>query len=91
MKFSDTRIKDFIDLWTLTRGDLKKDTLADAIERCFTRRGTEFDLERFDEIVGDKEFLEILNKSKLKKFPTIETPPMKEMLVEIRRTILSKG
>ncbi len=87
----NTRIKDFIDLWTLAQGNLNPTKLEDAITRCFERRQTSFDKKIFDEIVSDEDFLLLLNKAKDKKFQNIEAPSLETMLELIRKKIPFKN
>lgn len=46
-------LKDFIDLWSLSKIGIDQDKLAEAIKYCFKRRGTELDLQRLAAILTD--------------------------------------
>lgn len=78
----DTRTKDLIDLWSLRTHSSKMD-LKIAIERCFERRGTAFSLAQFDSISRNEEFIRFHDGQMKRRFKSLSTPAIGEMLSDI--------
>lgn len=82
----NTRLKDFIDLWNFTQLAGEKfsaEKCAKAIERCFTRRGTVMAPNRWEKILGDHEFQEIMEEARQRNFPNLPVPEVPTMFKEI--------
>lgn len=86
----NTRLKDFIDMWGLTRLDTKNfqpKKCASAIKRCFSRRGTKLDLEALVAILLDADFQEIMEEARLRNFSKLSLPTVPEMFQAIAEFI----
>lgn len=80
----NTRLKDFIDLWTLTQNELDSKKLHSAIKRCFERRETELNPSYWEEVLNNKQFAKLLEEARLRNFQTLVIPAVEDIFVEIR-------
>ncbi len=83
----NTRLKDFIDLWSLVRlGEdrLPRAKCAGAIKRCFRRRKSEMDPKQWTSILRDEEFQDLLEQARIRNFPKLQLPSVPEMFAEIQ-------
>ena len=81
----NTRLKDFVDLWNLTKQPMQVEKVQTAILRCFKRRGKEFDLSSIEKILSDQEFVSFLEPLKDKKFKKLSIPPISDCFRDIRK------
>jgi len=70
----NTRLKDFIDLWTLIQTEMNPAKLQAAIDRCHLRRGSEFDLAFLRNVLSDQRFSDELERARGRNYPTLNVP-----------------
>lgn len=79
----NTRLKDFIDMWGLIRMGMSSPRVKIAIKRCFERRKVLIEPEKWQAILNDKEFIEITEGQRKRRYLELETPPVRELFEEI--------
>ena len=79
----NTRLKDFIDLWTLIHADLKQDKLRSAISRCYSRRGSELDLPFLARIFADRDFADELERARQRNYPDLPIPNVHDLFRDV--------
>ncbi len=79
----NTRLKDFIDMWMLIEAKLDADKTKEAILRCFKKRKTTLNPERWNKIFKDKDFIEILEQHRLRRYSNLKLPSVSEMIHRI--------
>lgn len=83
----NTRLKDFIDIWTLaqmTPAGLDLEKCKKAIERCFTRRSTTLDPAAWNAVLADEEFQELMEHARKRNFPKLAVPPVPKLFSVIQ-------
>jgi len=88
----NTRLKDFIDLWTLIQipeEELLRDACTKAVQRCFERRDTVLNPIEWNRILSDKDFQELMESARIKNFKKLMIPTVSEMFNSIK-TFLNK-
>ena len=88
-KTGNTRFKDFIDMWNLIQLPLSTETTREAVQRCFERRGTPLSPKKWHEILGDKEFQELMETVRGRKHASMELPAVDQIFKEIGRFLVS--
>jgi hypothetical protein len=78
-----TRLKDFIDLWSLTQIGLDSENLAAAIVRCFDRRGTALDPIFWESALGDQDLIRILDQARARNFQHLQMPTVAGLFQDI--------
>lgn len=76
-KTGNTRVKDFVDLYSLSVGQLDQGALVRAIKKCFQTRNTILDAKLLEQILTDDGFLEDLETRRHRHFANLELPHMK--------------
>lgn len=79
----NTRLKDFIDLWTLIQGGLDLAATRDATIRCYSRRDSDFDMTFLEQVLRDQNFAEELERARLRNFSGLNIPEMHQVLKNI--------
>lgn len=90
----NTRLKDFIDLWTLAQmpeTELPREACILAIKRCFERRGTLLKPSAWDEVLTDREFQELMENARLKNFSNLPIPDVLEIFKVIETFLNTLG
>ncbi len=87
-KTGNTRLKDFIDLWQLSKILKDKTKLINAVTKCFKNRKTEFNLKEFESILSDNDFMELLENQRINKYGNLKIPSVKEIFKDILGTVL---
>ena len=82
----NTRLKDFIDLWNLSKSEMNMEILSLAIKRCFACRGQKLDKKEILDLYSDKDFINFLNLrfTKAAEFKRLSTPPLEEIFSQLR-------
>lgn len=80
----NTRLKDYIDLWTLIDRGLDDKILINAIIRCFERRRRKFSLDDINKIFSNKEFSQIMEEAKERNYKKLQLPPMIKIFEKIK-------
>lgn len=83
----NTRLKDFIDIWTLANLatvnlDLQK--CSEAIRRCFSRRDTKLEPAAWEAVLADEEFQELMEEARKRNFSKLEIPEIPKLFSAIR-------
>lgn len=76
-KTGNTRVKDFVDLYSLSGSKLDQRFLVEAIKKCFQTRNTILDVKQLEHILKDDGFLDDLEKRRHRHFANLELPHMK--------------
>lgn len=83
----NTRLKDFVDLWSFIQEPMDSKKLKQAIDRCFTRRESEFNLERLDSLLTNTDFIDLMEIAKNKHFSKLKLPSVQQMFFELNNFI----
>lgn len=85
----NTRLKDFIDLWSFTKLDIEQEKLIAAIHACFNKRGRKFELDSLTEIFRDEGLHHILNTQMSKYYiKRLKLPSLNEILDDLKEYLL---
>ncbi len=79
----NTRVKDLIDLWNLSKANIPTERLRIAIGECFENRQTPFDLVKLKSILTDTEYLEVVDDAISRNFEDLRLPEAKSFLGDI--------
>jgi predicted nucleotidyltransferase component of viral defense system len=79
----NTRCKDLIDLWTLSKLSISKSKLKKAVEACFENRNREFSMKELQEILEDDFFVKNIERMAKSKFSYLNLPSMTDIIKEI--------
>ena len=79
----NTRLKDFIDLWTLAQNKLDSKKLSSAIIRCFKRRDSKLNPSYWEEVLSDKELSVILEEARKRNYPSLNIPSVDKIFKEL--------
>jgi predicted nucleotidyltransferase component of viral defense system len=70
----NTRCKDIVDLWTLTKFNMDDVKLKKALEACFKNRSQIFSLQRLEEILHDEFFIKNMKRLAEAHFSELDIP-----------------
>ena len=87
----NTRLKDFIDMYTLVKKGINPKKTRNAINRCLKRRETSLLEKPWKKIFMDPEFIEIMEGYRTRHFNHLNLPRIKEMFSEIEAFVISLG
>jgi predicted nucleotidyltransferase component of viral defense system len=90
----NTRLKDFIDLWTLAQlpeKELPRKSCIAAIQRCFERRETKLRENDWNEILRDIEFQELMETARTRNFSKLTIPSVQKMFTVISKFLVDLG
>jgi hypothetical protein len=79
----NTRLKDFIDLWTLVQKELDLALLQSAIARCYSRRNSDLDFSYLTAIFTDRNFSSELERARKRNYPDLPVPEVETMFSDI--------
>ena len=85
----NTRLKDFVDMWTLIHGQMDLQTLKEAIRNCFSTRHRELNAEVWKVLLHDKTFIEVMERSRTRKFKHLSVPPVEKMFSDIETFLMT--
>ncbi len=78
-----TRCKDLIDLWSISKLMLEKESLKSSVNACFENRGKEFSLEELKQILQDDFFIKNMEKMSKAHFDNLKLPPILTLSQEV--------
>jgi predicted nucleotidyltransferase component of viral defense system len=84
----NTRLKDFIDLWQLSKYIKDEDKLLNAVERCFKNRKAKLNLNNFSNIIFNTEFAALLETQRLRRYNELKVPSLSDMIKDIYDFVL---
>ncbi len=84
----NTRLKDFIDMWGLIRMGMDVSCVKVAIKRCFGRRKVSAEPGKWQAILNDKEFAEIMEEQRKRRYVELGIPPVQKLFGEISGYLL---
>lgn len=79
----NTRCKDLIDLWSISKLNLEKDNLKPSVEACFKNRGKEFSFNELKNILEDAFFIKNMEKMSKANFDNLKLPPISTLSEEV--------
>lgn len=85
----NTRAKDYIDMWILIKYGLDRSLVKESINRCFSRRGTEYDPKEWERIINSEFLTEFMDKQIKRHFQKLNLPETKLMFMDIKEFINS--
>jgi hypothetical protein len=66
---------------------MDSDKLKTAIDKCFARRETEFDLDKISGIFSNSDYVNLLEKAAKKNFANLDLPYVSEMMSKIKEFV----
>lgn len=79
----NTRLKDFIDLWSLIQKGLDDNRVYAAVTRCFQRRGTAIEPKDWQEVLRDNQLASILEQARERNFKDLQIPGIPTLFADL--------
>jgi len=87
----NSRFKDFIDMWSLTRLNLDPEPVKSAVLACFSNRGTTCSVAGLRAVISDADFAALMERVRAKSFSHLDLPPVPSLFDDLLRFIDSLG
>jgi hypothetical protein len=83
----NSRFKDYIDMWSFVRSDLDRERVQSAVLGCFKNRGTACSWSDIREIMGDDDFVALMERVRVRSYAHLGLPPAAQMFADLLRYV----